>query len=347
MNYQLINQSHLQLVEILSYLKLIVEVTLVKLGIKSMLVFISEVKALLIGPGSQGSSSNHFEILTLPLLQHSNCTLPTFPESIWGYQMSANHIGVQVCGGNIEGIGFTSECFLLPYNGKSWLRSPDIPSMKERRYIPGSVTLPGDQWWITGGWNAPVRYASTEVQDKDGTWTTSINLPAGLQRHCMVKIDENRILMTGGVDTTSKPHTFTYLYDTSKNDWETVESMEVPRYAHSCALIEVGKVIVVGGIGRSGERLSSSEIFNVAENSWKAGPELPVWTFTAQMITIDGVSYYIGGRTSDEKRTTDIYRLNKINSEWRFKKVGNLSKGKAYFDVAEIKLSTTDCNGWI
>ena len=122
--------------------------------------------------------------------------------------------------------------------------------------------------------------------------------------------------------------------------------MKVPRYAHSCALIEVGKVIVVGGIGRSGERLSNSEIFTVAENSWEAGPELPVWAFNTQMVTTDGVSYHIGGRTSDEKRTTDIYWLNKINSEWQFKKVGNLSKGKASFDVAEIKLSTTDCNGW-
>ena len=260
--------------------------------------------------------------------------------------MSANDAGVQVCGGNVDGVGFTSECFLLPYNSKTWLRAPDVPSMKEKRYIPGSVTLANGDWWISGGWNGPVRYASTEIQGSDGTWTPSVDLPTELQRHCMVKIDENRILLAGGVDQMNKPQHFAYIYDTSTNTWEAVESMTEPRYALSCALIEENKVMVVGGIGRSGERLSSSEIFNVAENSWEAGPLLPVWTFNAQMVTVDGVSYHIGGRTSVEQRTTDIYRLDKINSEWQFKKVGNLNKGKSGFDVVEIKLSTSNCNGW-
>ena len=72
--------------------------------------------------------------------------------------------------------------------------------------------------------------------------------------------------------------------------------MAESRNVHSCAILEPGKkVIVSGGADVNGRSKKTSEIFDIASKTWIKGPDLPVATISAKMITVDAVTYHIGG----------------------------------------------------
>ena len=246
-----------------------------------------------------------------------------------------------MCGGSIEGVGTSSECFTLPYHGKSWLRSPDVPALNEKRRWASSFMAENGEVWIAGGWNGSERLSSIEVRNKDGSWTfSSVELPVKVAGHCMVSIDENQLLLIGGHNWENGYLASVYLYDKRTNIWERKEDMAERRTQPSCSSFE-GKVIVSGG--RNSRSLASSEIFDPVTNSWAKGPELPSATEKAKTIKVGEVTYHIGGESS----RTDILRLDRVNSTTlKFNKVGSLSKEKFNFDVLEIKISKSNCNGW-
>ena len=75
------------------------------------------------------------------------------------------------------------------------------------------------------------------------------------------------------------------------------------------------------------------------------GPQLPVPTYEATMITVGGVNYHIGGNLANKKTSTDILRLDKENSStWKFSKAGNLKVGKMSLGVTVIKTLPKYCN---
>ena len=176
--------------------------------------------------------------------------------------------GVVACGGFVSGgVGYSSECFSLPYNSKTWLGSPDVPSFKEKRHLASSFIMNYDEVWVAGGTNGNEDLSSIEVRHKNGTWIkSSVELPVKTASHCMVKIDENLVLMTGGF---SSPR-LVYLFDKKANQWEKKRDMMNSREFHSCAVLEGKKVIVSGGGNADSmneDYFSSSEIFDPTTNS--------------------------------------------------------------------------------
>ena len=214
-------------------------------------------KALFIGPRVPGSST----ILLLPSLETANCTIPAFPGTISDYEIMAFEKGVQICGGIFDKDTaenqnlFSSECFRLPYGSKNWLRSSSIPNMIEKRGLASSVNFDNGEFWILGGieeWSLrdARHHSSIEVLLNNGSWTkSSVTLPEALAYHCTVRIDSNRILITGG--SSGKVHgsysAATYLYDQRTNIWERKQDMATSRGTHSCALLEENRVLVTGG----------------------------------------------------------------------------------------------------
>lgn len=196
--------------------------------------------------------------------------------------------------------------------------------------------------WIAGGFNGNEYLSSIEIF-KDGKWTkSSVELPGKVYQHCIVKIDENRVLLTGGRFEFELKGILKSVFLFENNRWEKKQNMKEARIEHSCAVLEGKKVIVSGGFNGD-NYLSSSEIYDPATNTWTEGPELPSATVGAKMINVGGDVYHVGG--SETRK--DIFRLEKLDSStWKFKKVGSLSEEKYYLDVLPIKISPEDCNGW-
>ena len=107
--------------------------------------------------------------------------------------MTSSVKGVDICGGWIGNERGIRECFRLLYNNKTWIRSPTLPSLNQRRVYSASVRF-NNTWWIVGGWNVYDGYQDTiEARNEDDTWTIiDLKLPRGMGSHCVVKIDENR-----------------------------------------------------------------------------------------------------------------------------------------------------------
>ena len=108
--------------------------------------------------------------MSLPSLQPVSCTLPEFPASISSHELMSTKDGVQACGGYVSGVGFSSECFYLPFNSQKWIQSPDVGTLEEKRYETSSFTM-GEEHWIAGGYsyNGAKHLSSIEVSAKDGS----------------------------------------------------------------------------------------------------------------------------------------------------------------------------------
>ena len=62
-----------------------------------------------------------------------------------------------------------------------------------------SVLIDDNRLWVTGGESSTGCVATTEILvANDSKWIPGPDLPECLVEHCMVKLDNNTILITGG-----------------------------------------------------------------------------------------------------------------------------------------------------
>ena len=95
--------------------------------------------------------------------------------------------------------------------------SPDLMvQLLTSRTDSASVVL-HDKLWITGGLsgsNDPIK--STEIIDLFNESKDHIDLPEPMYSHCLAKVDENHVLLNGGM-TMYGPRKSTYLYSQDTN----------------------------------------------------------------------------------------------------------------------------------
>ena len=123
-----------------------------------------------------------------------------------------------------------------------------------------------------------------------------------------VRLNDGRILMTGGVDvpsllgaTNAAPISGAEVYNPASNSWQTV-NMPVARTLHTATLLGDGRVAVCGGaqgLLTAPVSISDVHIFNPASNSWSGAPALsgPRASHTAQLLP-DGTLALFGGQGS-------------------------------------------------
>jgi len=292
----------------------------------------------LIGPGHASTRS---EIIMLPSLKPVDLSVPVFPANLHGYVITSDQAGIGICGGWNSDVRHhhSAECFHLSFGNDHWLRNPSIHPLNVRRDDAASAML-GQEWWVAGGNDGSRILSSTELRGPDGKWKKYVKLPAPTAGHCMVTLDENRVLLAGGRQS-NYAHSRTYIFDRTTGLWERKQNMLSRREDHSCALVDKNKVIMTGGVDNSG--LSTTEVYSLSTDSWSTGPDLPKATEDAKMITVDGVVYHVGGRGMDNR----IYSLDLSNPlKWKWIHLGNLKKGKILLGMVELDSSTLSCNGW-
>ena len=137
-----------------------------------------------------------------------------------------------------------------------------------RTYSAG-ISVDNNHFWITGGYNFQFDY-STELISLDQPSKLGPILPQGFAYHCMAKIGENNVILTGGYANNGD----TLLVDTANNFTMTAgPKLLKDRYNHGCGMFELdGKIFVIVAGGDSGfTSLTDSEILEAGSNQWIQG----------------------------------------------------------------------------
>jgi N-acetylneuraminic acid mutarotase len=106
-------------------------------------------------------------------------------------------------------------------------------------------------------------------------------MPAGRAGHTVTKLQDGRVLVTGGADTALVVSNAGGLYDPATDTWSATGLMTSPRVAHSANLLPDGRVLLCGGttdasdvLAGATHALKTTEFYDPATNSFAAGPNL-------------------------------------------------------------------------
>src|SRR6185369_1407776 len=107
---------------------------------------------------------------------------------------------------------------------------------------------------------------------QSGTFTFTQDMGIGRADHTATLLPNGKVLITGGVFTTSPapvPTQSAELYDPATGTFTTTGSLNTARSLHSATLLNNGKVLIAGGYGGNGGALSTAELYNPVTGSFK------------------------------------------------------------------------------
>lgn len=96
-----------------------------------------------------------------------------------------------------------------------------------------------------------------------GRYTRVGNLATGRSNHSAVRLPDGRILVCGGLTSTSEAP-FAELVDEVTGQAQRAGTMAEPRLRHTATLLSSGRVLVTGGLGRA-----SAELWEPATGRWR------------------------------------------------------------------------------
>ena len=83
----------------------------------------------------------------------------------------------------------------------------------------------------------------------EGSFHPGPSLPEPLSSHCLMRIDETHIALTGGWGENGSAIRLAYIFDTETNQWTRMEGeMLFEHYRHGCGTVDVGDGKLRGGI---------------------------------------------------------------------------------------------------
>ena len=114
----------------------------------------------------------------------------------------------------------------------------------------------------------------TEFIGFDGQRYLGPDLPLALGSHCVIKINPNTVLLSGGATSPYSTTSKTFFFDIPPETWTEGPAMNKRRKQHSCVILEdINYVFVLGGRGDD----SFSELASVEVLSLKSFPNQLSW----------------------------------------------------------------------
>lgn len=238
--------------------------------------------------------------------------LPDFPiQTSQGAGILMNQLPI-ICAGI-----FSQGCFTLGQN------DPISNLLTQRSYTAG-LKLDEFTFWVTGGHT--LREGSFIYEKLSSTELVSLNeetrlgpeLPIHVWGHCIAALDENSVILAGGVSNEHYSSSVTYIYNRLTGEWSEGPSMTIDRYLHQCASFKSeaheGRNVVVaaGGYSIINGMMSSAEIFDPMnpEQGWVPIADLPRELAEFSMITSpNGNGVIASGGISGRDRQGSIYEL--------------------------------------
>ena len=156
--------------------------------------------------------------------------LAEFPVELHG-AVGANLDGTPVvCGGYGDSIGDSDKCFRLT-NG-IW---EEFTIMKEERGFAAAV-MHNDKLHVFGGFSGSSRLQTTETINVDGEVSYGPDLPTGVWRHAMTKINGTVSLLSGGSTDTDSYSAKTWYYNHDTETFTSGPDLMEGRMYHGSAL---------------------------------------------------------------------------------------------------------------
>ena len=190
----------------------------------------------------------------------------------------------------INVISFTASLalFLMP---AAWAQpltwTPTQPMHKARAFFTATELQDGNIL-VAGGYDrlgffigAPPIFPDAEIYDwHTGSWTVTASMNRRRSAAAAVRLEDGRVLVTGGLGPFFKPLSSSEIYDPKTGLWSFTGSMNDARAEdYTCVLLPGKKVLVAGGTGTGFAQLDSAEIYDE-----KTG----VWSRTANMHFVRG-----------------------------------------------------------
>ena len=268
-----------------------------------------------------GESIDNVEIIDLISLNSSCSNLPNFPYKVERVQGELGHNGSPfICGG----MPSKTECHA--FENDVWVEGDSLTqggydfAMIRAPFQNQSVSL-----ILTGGNTlSGVEFNRTEVM-VGGKWETMpFPLPVTINNHCMVRYEENSVMVISGQQNRVNSDK-TFILSPDATEWTEGPKLITSRGFHSCARISKSdgssekSIIVVGGnIGNSlTALLTSVEILDEGASKWRTGPELPKAICCGALVEHpDGGVVLIGGKSGTSSYLDSLYYLAHSGAAW-------------------------------
>ncbi len=186
----------------------------------------------------------------------------------------------------------------------SWKREGDLITNRGAHI---TAQLPDGRVLVAGGISNPSSSVSSYLDSSEiynpatGQWSAGPNLPTKRLWATATRLNDNRILVVGGVDEAMNRLKPTAIYTPSTNTWSVGPSIALGRIGHSANLLPDGRVIIMGGNEDSGffPPTNKTEIFDPTTNQWSAGPNLLTAITEHAAVTLnDQTILLVGGLTT-------------------------------------------------
>ena len=120
-----------------------------------------------------------------------------YPLDVYGATGQAINNHVIICGGKIYDIGYKNDCFMM--GPKSTI---SLPNLEIAKAWTSSAVL-RNALFVTGGKfydKYSIYYNNTEYI-AEGKRQTGVSMPIKVQSHCVIQVNENEIVLTGGYNS--------------------------------------------------------------------------------------------------------------------------------------------------
>ena len=184
-----------------------------------------------------------------------------FPVELYG-AVGANLGGTPVvCGGYSGSSVWPEKCYR--FTNSMW---QEFASMKEKREYAAAI-IHNDKLHVFGGY--PGGLQTSETISVDGEVSYGPDLPTGVYRHAMTKINDTVSLLSGGVTNANEYSAQTWYYNHETEAFTSGPDLLKGRYRHGSAMnvdkVTRAKIVVVTG----GGYMDSTEM--LINGQWQTG----------------------------------------------------------------------------
>jgi len=203
-----------------------------------------------------------------------------------------------------------------PATGK-WSTTGDL--IIARRYHTGTLLKNGKVLVAAG--EGDLGYVKTTVVEAElydpgtGTWSTTGNLATPREGHSATLLNNGKVLVAGGYNSSAGRLDSAELYDPDTGTWSTTGNLVTARSSHTATLLDNGKVLVAGGSGPESIILNTSEVYDPTRETWSPAGNL-VTGRSGHKATLlqDGTVLAAGGLDSNYNsiNNAELYRYQEI-----------------------------------
>jgi streptogramin lyase/N-acetylneuraminic acid mutarotase len=172
-----------------------------------------------------------------------------------------------------------------------------------------------------------VALTSAELYDPAATrWSSAASMNVSRAIATATLLNDGRVLVAGGEDSSGNALASAELYDPSSNVWTlTKGSMSTPRFRHTAALVN-GRVLVAGGQTNAGAAVATSELYDPGTDTWSPAGSMNGARFSHTATGLDNGKVLVAGGCGSSCPLTTAELYDPATNSWS--PTGSMASGR-------------------